>query len=633
MRRFLIQTQQLQMKNVLLLTLMLFHLKLSSQNRTSATTQELRNTSKINTIEFYEKVTQKKNVNPSVYEKLGNIYYFQEQYKKAIYWYSYLFKDKYYENAEIIYRYAQSLKFIGDYTKANSYFEWFSQLLPEDMRANQNISSENYLDKIIKNSNRATLKNININSSKEAFGGNFHNSTFIFTSKGISTIEANQTNTIYQAKFDTDGNLNAITPLLEENNTTYNESSAIITKDGKTLYFCANDKNLKKGNEVVLKIYRAVYNGKKWTKIKELPFNSSTYNCAHPTLSLDEKTLYFVSDMPGGYGSSDIYKVSIHSNKIYSSPENLGKNINTYARETFPFISADNILYFASDGHLGLGKLDIFAVKTKNLESGAIINIGKPFNSEYDDFAFSNYDTIGFVSSNRNKADKIYSFKENLPLSLSCNNTLTGSVTVENSATAIGKAKVLLLDAQMKKIDQTISDNHGVFGFKNLNCANQYFIRVLADNFQPYESALFSLSQKGDAIYDIRLAPLVISVQDFAKNYATENIYFAVNQWQITDKAEKQLNILLTLLEEYPWLNITIKSHCDSRASDAYNMFLSEKRAKATIDWLIRKGIHESRLDGKGYGKSILINQCSNTVRCTEAEHQLNRRSEFMIIE
>ncbi|MFD2890693.1 OmpA family protein [Flavobacterium chuncheonense] len=591
------------------------------------------NNSLVDVIAFYEKVAQKENIDSSVYEKLGDSYYFKAHYKKAIYWYSHLFSDTNYENTEIIYRYAQSLKFTGNYKKAESYFEWFSQLVPEDMRANPNTENENYLDRIAKNSNRATLNGINTNSNTDTFGGFVHNSDFIFTSKDHQNSNNNRTKTLYQAQFDSIGVLSTITPLLEKNNTTYNESSAVITKDGKTLYFCANDKKTKEGNEVVLKIYRAIYNGKKWTKIQELPFNSDSYNCAHPALSPDEQTLYFASDMPGGYGSSDIYKVSINPNKIFGKPENLGKNINTYARETFPFISANNILYFASDGHLGLGKLDIFAVKTKNLQSGEIINIGKPFNSEYDDFAFSNYDTIGFVSSNRNKADKIYSFKENVPLVLSCNNTLIGTITEANSYAVVYKAQVLLLDEKMNEIDQTTSNSDGTYLFKNINCANKYFIRVLTDNYLPYENALFSLSQKGDAIYDIRLAPLVISVQDFAKNYATENIYFAVNQWQITDKAEKQLNILLTLLEEYPWLNITIKSHCDSRASNDYNMLLSSKRAQATINWLLKKGISRSRLSGKGYGETLLINQCSNAVRCSEAEHQANRRSEFTIID
>lgn len=619
--------------------------------------EEYGNLGYMDVVKVYEKVAQKGYGNSEIYEKLANSYYFNGDYENASKWFDELFNSNDTENidAELYYRYAQSLKSIGDNEKSNLYLEKFSTINPNDTRSLYFKENKNYLKEIEDNSGRYNVETTSVNTNKSDFGASFYEDNVVFasaTSKdGIHNWTEQPFTDLYFAKVDSLGNLSDVSSFDKKINSKLNESTAVFTKDGNTMYFTRNNivgnKTSKSGeNEIVLKIFKATKNEKgKWENIKELPFNSDEFNTAHPALSPDEKYLYFASDRPGGFGESDLYKVKINNEDSFGEPENLGKEINTAAKETFPYVTSDNELFFASDGHLGLGGLDVFAVKIKdNSLYSKVLNVGKPINSEYDDFAYVvAYDRgFGFFTSNRTGGvgyDDIYKFKELERLPFDCYNTLKGTIVDSYSKQAIESAELSLYNSDGQLIERTESDSKGNYIFNNLDCQTNYVLKVNKKDYTGFEENIRTAKEAGDIIKDFELSGNIIPLEenlDLAKVYGIHNIYFDLDKWNITKKAEEKLNILLAVLEEYPNIKVDIRSHTDCRQTAAYNQKLSDKRAKSTMTWLINKGISRDRLTAKGYGESQLVNDCdcepTNNSDCTEEQHQQNRRSEFIIV-
>ncbi len=280
-------------------------------------------------------------------------------------------------------------------------------------------------------------------------------------------------------------------------NTEYHESSSAFTKDGNTVYFTRNNfldgkKGKDKNKTIRLKLYKATKTGDyNWTNIVELPFNSKEYSVAHPALSKDGKRLYFSSDMPGTLGMSDLWYVDILGNDTYGTPVNLGPEINTEARESFPFISEKNNLYFSSDGRSGLGGYDIFVTPLNDAgKPGNITNLGAPSNSAQDDFGFiiNEDDRIGYVSSNRGGDrgsidDDIYLVKEN------CTITISGKVFDEETLVPLPNADVTLLNENNQLVNQTKSKSDGTYSF-TADCDTQYTVRGAKEGYSPYEKMI-----------------------------------------------------------------------------------------------------------------------------------------------
>jgi len=439
-------------------------------------------------------------------------------------------------------------------------------------------------------------------------------------------------------------------------NTKFHESTAVFTKDGSTVYFTRNNytnNDLERDSQGVnrLKLYRGTLRDDSW-KIIELPFNSHEYSVAHPALSVDESTLYFASDMPGGKGLSDLYKVSINGDD-YGTPVNLGDGINTEGRETFPFISADNKLYFASDGHVGLGGLDVFASEINENEGrlGKVFNLGKPINSTQDDFTFIiNSETgLGYFASNREGGkgdDDIYSFNAtkftpDSPEFSNCSQTVKGEVRDENTNLILAEASVYLLNNSNDVLAETVSAADGSFEFP-VNCVQGYCVRSVKDGYTTAEKC-FATGNKLDDNFNKTLfmakginlgstTPAGVGA-DLVKILGLNPIYFDLDKDFIRPDAEIELRKVIAVMELYPNMKIDVRSHTDSRSPDDYNIDLSKRRARQTINYLVeRGGIASSRLTGDGYGETRLMNKCSNGVACSESEHQLNRRSEFIIV-
>lgn len=614
-----------------------------------------KNFSYVDAIKIYERIAQKGFVNQEMLQSLGNAYYYNAEYKKALPWYEQLFQEgKYKVKPEYYYRYAQTLKSVGDYTQADKMMAKFVELTnANDTRAALFEENKDYQTVIKNNSGRFQLNNASINTENSEYGTAFYGDKIVFAGatdarkakRGVSQWTGESFYDLYEAEHF-DQKLGSRKPFSSSINTQFNESTPVFTKDGNTMYFTRNNYvNRKLGsdieNTILLKILRATKdkNGN-WGDIVEVPFNSDQYNVAHPALSPDEKYLYFASDMPGSFGNSDIFRVEILGDNQYGTPENLGNIINTAGRESFPYISKDNVLYYSSDGIPGLGGLDIFAVKfNADGSTSKPVNIGMPGNSADDDFCFVfNSDSkIGFLTSNRpggKGKDDIYSFHEDKPLLFSCQKNIKGIVKDAKTKAVIADAKVILSDKVMKEVSTDQSKTDGTFTFEKVNCNDSHY--YLRGEKEKYETAEVNVTVgKDEVVYEILLNPRQVAIKkgmDLAKVFEIKEIKFDYNKANIRPDAEVELTKIVEVMREYPKMKIDIRSHTDSRGADSYNLKLSDRRAKATLEWIVKQGIDRKRLKAKGYGETRLVNGCSNGVPCTEEEHQENRRSEFIVV-
>ncbi len=436
--------------------------------------------------EAYLKVAEDGFQSVDLLARLGDSYYFTADYKNAAKWYGALFNFSEEIESEYLYRYALSLKSTEQYAASDAIMEKFYARKGEDYRAKLFVNERNYLEEIEQQSGRFKIENAGFNSKLSDFAPTFYQNRLIFASNRSNrnvTRRIHDWNDqpfldLYQISIASENAKSTISKMPKVINTRYHESTAAYTKDGNTFYFTRNnytDKEYKQDDEGTnkLKLYRATFEGEEW-KVEELPFNSDQYSVAHPALSVDEKTLYFASDMPGGKGQSDLYKVTINGTE-FGTPENLGDKINTESRETFPFISKDNKLYFTSDGHVGLGGLDVFVSTIDRTNGfGEVFNLGRPINSPADDFTFIINETTGtgYVASNREGGvgdDDIYIFTRTQKIISTCSQTLEGVVLDEQTNNPVANAKVLLLDGDTNVIEQTFAKDDGSFAF-NLDC-------------------------------------------------------------------------------------------------------------------------------------------------------------------
>lgn len=605
----------------------------------------------VDAISIYEKVAESGFKDEKMFQRLGNAYYFNAELTKAVKWYDALFSLNSQQEPEYYYRYAQALKSIGDYAKSDKMLEAFNAKVKTDTRGVLFENNKNYLEQIKTNSGRFDISDAGINSNQSDYGSTVFNNKLVFASardtgvakrKMFKWTNKSFTN-LFAAELKSDGTLENPVRLEKKINSKFNESTPVFTKDGKTMYFTRNNfLRGKKGKDskriTLLKLYKADLVNDEWTNVTALPFNSDQFSIAHPALSVDEKKLYFASDMPGSLGQSDLYSVVINGDGTFGKPENLGAVINTEGRETFPFISAENELYFASDGRPGLGGLDIFVSKIKEDTSfGPVQNIGEPVNTKFDDFAFiiDSNTRSGFFSSNKEGGkgnDDIYKFRETKRLD--CEKKLSGIISDARTNAVLGDAKIILLDDKFQQIAEAVSGADGTYTF-DVKCDKTYHVRATKKDYETQESPITINGLNDKSEKDVRLEKQIKEIgvgTDLAKTLDIPIIYFDLDQSFIRKEAAFQLEKIVAVMKQYPDMKIDVRSHTDSRQTEQYNMTLSNKRAKATIDWLVKKGISAKRISGRGYGESQLINKCSDNVNCTEEEHQLNRRSEFVIV-
>lgn len=387
-------------------------------------------------------------------------------------------------------------------------------------------------------------------------------------------------------------------------------------------------------NAFQLDLYWGIYAGGRWHSVTPFQHNDPNYSTAHPALSADGNTLYFVSDKPGGYGGKDLY-FSTRSGNNWSEPKNMGPTINTEGDETFPYIHENGAFYFSSNGHTGLGGLDLFTVQLKeNVPTGAIQNLGYPINSSKDDFAFISdvKNTSGYFSSNRYGSDDIFRYTRN-PIVVKVEGKVLANL--QGAKTALNNALVTLNYGS--RTDSVYTNSIGFYSF-DLTVNTPYTLTVTTDQYEEILKESIStvgITQSTTLQNDFEFVPPVVAKTalndcDVAKvRLQINNIYYDLDKFNIRSDAEKTLQKLLVILKDFPELELKIKSHTDSRASAEYNMRLSNNRANAVIDWLTARGISKSRLTGEYFGKRIIVNGCGDGVDCSEDVHQVNRRSEF----
>jgi len=389
-----------------------------------------------------------------------------------------------------------------------------------------------------------------------------------------------------------------------------------------------------------LKIYVSNKVDGEWTDAEEVSFNSDKYSTGHPALSPDGKKLYFVSDMPGTIGQTDIFVVDVLGENTFSEPRNLGPEINTERKEMFPFVN-DKKLYFSSNGHVGLGGLDVYEVAYTEEEGfQEVKNVGQPVNSNLDDFSYivNEESQKGYFASNRASGkgdDDIYSFKrlvvEEVPTS---SNAIAGVVTELVTGDIMPQALVELLDENGIKLKEMVANDDGSFMFEDLDADTKYTIKATKDEY--FENIQDVTSAENDTVsVDLTMRKLkeMIAIEDGIRKLKTEMIHFDFDKSNIRRDASEELDKLVEVMTEYPNMVIRIESHTDSRGARAYNKYLSDKRAKSTRAYIIAQGISANRIESAiGYGEERLLNECNGTVRCTEQQHFRNRRSEFIVV-
>jgi outer membrane protein OmpA-like peptidoglycan-associated protein len=396
-----------------------------------------------------------------------------------------------------------------------------------------------------------------------------------------------------------------------------------------------------------LKIYSAQNVNGEWKNVKELgyPINSDGFSSAHPALSADESELFFVSDRNNSFGNSDLYVVSMKKGGFVGNDvTKLGDEINTLGRETYPFVDASGILYFSSDGHPGLGGLDVFAAVKDENGLYHVVNLGDGVNSSSDDFAYViNSDSKkGYFSSDRSGNDEIYGFTESKPVAFDFkfNPIVNGELKFTNGKPIEGMA-VEIYNNKNEKINTVYSDKDGKYSVE-LEPYKDYKIIYNKEGVAEREQIVAPLKmlEKREYSFDfVNEREAVVNGEtvaldpgnDLSDKLKLESIYFDYNGYKIRESSKVELDKVVDLMKTHPTILLTVNSHTDSRGRDEFNMKLSENRAQATVNYIINHGISKQRITGKGYGETRLLNHCKNGVICSEAEQQVNRRSEFII--
>lgn len=614
----------------------------------------------VNAIQLYENVSRKGFHTSDMLEKLGDSYYFNGNLPKAHEWYKVLFES--YNSSEIpteyYYRYAESLKSVEQYVQADAVMKTFHQRVEEDRRGILYTENPDYLAQIEDNSGRYNIDLASVNSVSSDFGSTVLDSKLIFASarerrgvsKNIHLWTGESFTRLYEAEILEEGGLGKVKPFSNNLNTKFNESTPVFSKDGQTVYFTRNNfidghKGISEKETTLLKIYRATLEDGKWTQITDLNINGDNYSTAHPALSPDGKWLYFASDRDGTVGQSDLFKAAILTTGALSNPVNLGAMINTEGRESFPFISDNNELYFSSDGRPGLGGLDLYVAKINDDGSfGEVQNLGAPANSERDDFAYyiDSKTRLGYLSSNRELGegkDDIYSFLETRALDLRCKQVVKGTVYDANkSSEKLGGVQIDIYNDAHELIEKLTTNGMGDYQFASdkLGCGKRIYVKASKEGYLDVERHVDLPNSSSEQRVDFSLNKKIVEVKkgdDLFKVLKLNPIYFDYDKSEIRPDAALELAKVAEVMEMYPNMIIDVRSHTDSRGKDSYNMSLSDRRAKSTVQWIIDHGVKSNRISGKGYGESQLINRCSNGVKCSEEEHQENRRSEFIVIE
>ncbi|PVW12835.1 OmpA family protein [Marixanthomonas spongiae] len=556
---------------------------------------------------------------------------------------------------ENLYRYVRSLRSVREYKKADRVFLQFLENNDKPKVKEQFIKERDSFYALLNSSkeSRYTISNSTINSEYSDFGPVLYRDSLIFSSsrpgaaKELYLWNEQPFLSLFVSEKAENGMLEKPTLFSKQIKSDFHDATIAFAPNSHVVYFTSSHTEKHKlildnnrSNQFVL--YKATMEDGKIKNKEELFFNSKEYSAGHPSVSPDGTFLFFASDMPGGYGQADIYYSEIYKDGMLSEPKNAGPTINTAGNDFFPFLASDGSFYFSSNGHVGFGGLDIFEASFNNATKSFsdVKNIGKVANTSYDDFSivFDDDVTSGYFASNRPDGkgdDDIYHFTRK---PLTCNQVVSGNIKDQKDNNNLADVTVTVRDSTNAIIHTLITDANGNFKV-TIPCNNTITLTATKpDYFEQTKDAQTGNKDQGitDPVNFIleKATDMIVKDEEGFEKIKMDPIYFEYDKANITPQAAKALDGAVKLMNFYPNMVIKIEAHTDSRGSDSYNLSLSDKRAKATQEYLYSKGIATNRiLSAKGFGESRLLNKCSNGVKCSDEEHEKNRRSNFIILE
>jgi len=591
-------------------------------------------------IPLYERLKEKEMAQDSLVLYLADAYFFTSNWEKTVENYSGFQKQGSVLPAQQVFRYVHALKSIGDISTANSVANAYINTNKEEVNTPlwQEIKQTVVPVNAIKTAMR--IKELDINSGYADMTPSFFEEGLLFASARDTGTVVKRTHGWNQKPFldlyqvSLSASLEPVGKARKLNgniNTKVHESSPVFNKDGTTLFFTRNLKAAQRNGMSSLGLFSAVRDANDDWRETPLPFNDVTFSTAHAALSPDGKTLYFSSNRPGGFGNTDIYRTAIENNGSYGPIINMGKEINTAGHDSFPFIDAEGRFFFSSNGHAGFGGLDVFTVEQdQDFEIANIFNMGDVLNSPADDFGFivNTKNGQGFLTSNRSGGkgdDDIFGVMllEPVQLPLVQPGIVLNAVTKER----LPNVDIFFSDATGKENGKVISDARGGFSISVPLSSKNGTLKAYKNDFLPQKQEFGRANTSNDTLR-VYLQP----EEDLAKLLKLDPIYFDFDKATILEVSKRTLDILVAYLKNNMEVNVQIGSHTDSRGNDGYNLALSGARALETKNYLVSRGIAVQRLQANGFGESQLKNKCANGIDCSEDEHRLNRRSEFMVV-
>ncbi len=598
---------------------------------------------------YKDLAAEKSNPPLHVVQRLADSYFNMSEYQKAKEWYAKLYASEGKNTGEgNIIKLVQCLKADMQNEEADKLLrDFYSDQKKLDMM----MAQKAYLDSLLMNDPSFEVQNLAFNSKKSDFAPSFYEDLLVFASARDTVKSSGKlypwNNQPYLDLYVTNPNVSRFVPekFLDNLASSYHDANVAAVPGTQTIYFTRNylkkDKlNANSDGLSNMQILKGSILNNELVNVSSLSFNSKDYSCGHPALSADGKYLYFTSNMPGGYGESDLYMVELGvDGDALTPPKNLGPNVNTKGREMFPYVDG-NTLYFSSDGHYGLGGLDIFSTTIQSKDSYTLPeNIGPPINGNMDDFSMilRGETGNGYYASNRFGGvgdDDIYRIKKAKPVNCL---VYSGYVLNEKTNEPLPLANVELYDTTTGFVTGMKTDDNGAFSV-TLPCNKESKLVFSKPRFTKKEIVINTgedpqSPSEENMVYLTPFESLVVKDGDVEK-IKVDPIYFDYDKSEITPRAEIELEKVLFAMKEFPSIKIKIESHTDSRGSDQYNFRLSDDRAKSTMWYLISKGVEPDRIvSANGYGEYRLKNKCSNGVKCSEQEHLVNRRSDFVIVE
>ncbi len=593
----------------------------------------------VDAAEDYVKLIEDGKGDAYVYSQLAECYYNVFNTQEAERWYAKALETM--DEPEMYFKYSQMLKANGKYEESNTQMAKFAQMRPSDDRAIAFKDNPDYLPKILEKGKKFDVQSLGFNTQYSDYGGTLKDGKLYISSARNTSRKTYGWNEepfldIYEMVKNEDGTYQAAALVEGEINTKHHDADVSFSPDGKTMYFTRESyyenafekdstSNMKYS---LLHLFRAKKMDGTWDDIQGFQVNSESYNVKNPAVSPDGKMLYFASDMPGGFGMFDIYRATINEDGSLGEPENLGQKVNTHGQEMFPFVSSNNTLYFSSNGHLGLGNLDVFHTKLVDGKTGPVRNIGIPINSSADDFAFTIDEETkeGYVSSNRDGGlggDDVYATKRLQPLN---DVLIAGTVVDAETGEPLSGASVTLYDEQGNKVLSKVTNDDGTVDFI-VETGKESELEIVMDDYESQKMKI-AASENEEEKVTIMMNPIEVIVKP--EEIVLNPIFFEFDKSNITAQAAFELDKLVQIMNKYPQMVINATSHTDSRGPAYYNESLSDRRAKTTVQYVISKGIDASRISGQGKGENEPKVDCGS--KCTEEEHQMNRRSEFLIV-